>query len=109
MGSIERRIEELEKQFEARHSEATTNSGGGLSSREWERYFHAYENSRRERHGLEPLPDLEYTKEDRENDLDTLENVIPVYRASLGWQSEEGQTKLDAWEEQLRQRIERNR
>jgi hypothetical protein len=102
VGSLERRLEELEEQFRSGEQ-----AGGGTSPREWEQLFHAQENSRREFHGLEPLPDLPYTEEDRENDLDTLAYVIPVYRASLGWQSEEGQTKLDAWEEQLKQRIER--
>lgn len=101
--SLEKRLEQLEEQFKSGEG-----PGGGMSSREWERYFHASENARREIHGLEALPDLEYTKEDRENDLDTLERVIPIYRASLGWQSEEDQTKLDAWERNVKQRIERN-
>jgi hypothetical protein len=100
VGSLERRLEELEEQFRSGEQ-----AGGGMSSREWELFFHAHENARRERHGLEALPPLKYTEEDRSNDLDTLEHVIPVYRASLGWQSEEAQTKLDAWEEQLKERI----
>lgn len=102
MGSLERRLEGLEKQFK-------TGEGGGTSPREWEQYFHAQENARRERHGLEPLLALEYTEEDRANDIDTLENVLPAYRASAGWRSEEAQSKLDTWEEQLKQRIEGNR
>jgi hypothetical protein len=101
--SLEKRLEKLEEQLRSGEG-----PGGGTSPREWEQLFHAQENARRELHGLEPLPDLPYTEEDRENDLDTLQRVIPTYRASAGWQSEEVQTKLDAWEEQLKQRIGRN-
>lgn len=100
--SLEKRLEQLEEQFK---SGGQTNPGGGMSSREWERYFHAHENARRELHGLEPLPPLKYTKEDHNHDIDTLERVIPTYRASLGWQSEDAQARLDAWEANVRERL----
>lgn len=100
--SLERRLEQLEEQFKARQH---TNPSGGTSPREWELFFHAHENARRELRGLEPLPDLPYTEEDRENDLDTLENTIPSYRASVGWQSEDAQARLDAWEANVRERL----
>lgn len=100
--SLEKRLEQLEEQFK---SGEQANPGGGMSSREWECFFHAHENARRALRGLEPLPDLPYIEEDRENDLDTLENTLPVYRASAGWQSERDQARLDSWEEQLKERI----
>ncbi len=100
--SLEKRLEQLEEQFEARQQ---TNPSGGTSPREWELFFHAHENARREIHGLEPLPDLPYIEEDRSNDIDTLENTLPVYRASAGWREEKDQAWLDRWEEQLMARI----
>jgi hypothetical protein len=100
--SLEKRLEELEKQFK---SGEQANSGGGISSREWTVFFHAHENARRVQYGLEALPPLKYTEEDRSNDLDTLEHVIPVYRASAGWREEKDQAWLDRWEEQLKERI----
>jgi len=102
--SLEKRLEQLEEQFK---SGEQANPGGGMSSREWECFFHAHENARRALRGLEPLPPLKYTEEDRSNDLDTLENVLPVYRASAGWREEKDQAMLGAWEEQLKERIYR--
>jgi hypothetical protein len=103
VGSLESRLARLE----ARSKNTHPGAGGPLRSRMWEQFFHAHENARRETAGLEPLPDLPYTKEDYENDLDTLETTIPAYRASLGWQKEESQAVLDEWERDVRERIER--
>lgn len=71
----------------------------------WERYFHAFENGRRELQGLEPLPDLPYTEEDREEDRRFLEETIPEYRAGPGWQSEEARDVLDAWQRMIEERL----
>jgi len=101
-GSIESRLEKLEARF-------TPQKSPRGSARSWEVYFHVVENARREIHGLEALPPLKYTEEDRSNDLDTLENVLPAYRASAGWREEKDQAALDAWEEQLKESTERNR
>jgi hypothetical protein len=99
--SLDARIQKLEAR------EPLGNPGRGPSPREWQRYFFAAENAQRQRHGLEPLPELPYTQEDRENDLDTLENVLPAYRAAAGWEGEKAQETLNAWEQQLKERIHR--
>jgi hypothetical protein len=70
-----------------------------------ERYFHAHENARREIEGREPLPELPYTEEDREDDMRFLEEIIPAYRAGPGWQTEEAQAVLDAWEQHTREKL----
>lgn len=101
MGSIEHRLERLERLAESRHED---NSG---STRDMERFLHALENARREIEGREPLPELPYTEEDRKNDEEFLRETLPVYRASLGWQSEEAQHVLDEWEEHTLQKLEK--
>ncbi|WP_119067718.1 hypothetical protein [Rubrobacter indicoceani] len=80
--------------------------GCGTTPRGWERYFHAFENARREVAGLSLLSDLKYTEEDYNDDLDTLQRTIPYYRQSAGWQSETGQEMLDAWERKKKEAIE---
>jgi len=100
MGAIESRLEKLEARF-------TPQEPPGGSARSWERYFHVVENARRELDGLEPLPDLPYTEEDREDDKSTLEKSIPVYRESPGWQTEEAKAFLDEWERDIRERLNR--
>jgi hypothetical protein len=74
-------------------------------SRAMERWFHSYEQARREIQGLEPLPDLPYTEEDRLDDMDTLAETIPAYRASPGYQHGEGKAFLDEWEQSLRDKL----
>lgn len=106
MGSLEKRLEALE----AKASPGPQADRGAASrARLFEHLFHAHENARREIAGLEPLPDLPYTKEDYEDDLDTLETTIPAYRNSPGWQTEQCRASLDEWERDVRERIERNR
>ena len=77
-------------------------------SRTWERYFHAHENARRDLAGLEPLPKLPYTREDYDDDLNTLNTTIPVYRDSGGWPSGASRAFLDNWEREASKRVERN-
>lgn len=101
--SFRTRLDARVQKLEAR--EPLGKPGGGMSSREWERYFHAHENARREIHGLEPLPELPYTEEDHANDIATVAHIILAYRASAGWRDEEAQAVLDAWEEELEARI----
>lgn len=105
--SIRTRLDARIQKREARETARETlgKPGRGPSPREWERYFHAHENAQRQLHGLEPLPELPYTEEDRQIDQDTLESIIPVYRASAGWRDEQAQAVLDAWEERLTERI----
>ncbi len=103
MGSMRRRLERLERR-------ATPQQGpysGGTSRRVWERYFHAHENARRGLHGLEPLPELPYTQEDREDDERTLEHTIPAYRSSRSGETDQMAAFLDSWEREIRERIER--
>ena len=80
-------------------------SAGQGRSRAMEVYLHAHEQERRERAGLEPLPDLPYTEEDREEDRRLLEETIPAYRAAPGWQTEEARAVLDNWHRQTEERL----
>jgi hypothetical protein len=75
-------------------------------SRAMERFLHLYENARREIQGLEPLPDLPYTEEDREDDRRCLAEVIPAYRTSPGYQHGESKAFLDHWEQTTSERLE---
>ena len=100
----------IHKPLERLEGRAAQEAPGAVSkSRErlWERYFHTYENARREIAGLEPLPELPYTEEDRADDMDTLAETIPAYRASPGYQSGEGKAFLDHWEQSLREKLKR--
>ena len=74
-------------------------------SRAMEQLLHAHEQARREIEGREPLPDLPYTDEDREDDRRCLEETIPAYRASPGYQSGEGKAFLDHWEQSIRDKL----
>ncbi len=101
MGSIERRLERLESRTtwkRGRHA-------ASASQRAWERYFHAHENARRELDGLEPLSELPYTEEDREDDQRTLEQAIPAAREDPAWQTRDAKAFLDEWERDLRDRL----
>jgi hypothetical protein len=97
--SLRDRLEKLEGRAAAHASPAPQRS------RAMERYFHAHENARREIEGREPLPDLPYTDEDREDDRRCLAEVIPAYRTSPGYQSGEGKDFLDQWEQETRERL----
>jgi hypothetical protein len=103
--TLHKRLEKLEGQAaaQARAREAPQRS----RERSWERYFHAHENVRREIEGCEPLPDLPYTEEDREDDRRFLEETIPAYRTLPGWRSGEGREILDHWEQHTRERLEK--
>jgi hypothetical protein len=76
-----------------------------VRSRAMERFLHAQENARREIQGLEPLPDLPYTDEDRENDRELLEETLPAYRERPGWQSEEARAFLDYWQQSIEENL----
>jgi hypothetical protein len=69
-----------------------------------ERYFKELANFRRCQAGLEPLP---YTPEDLEDDRRCLEETIPIYRASPGWQSETAKAFLDQWERHIRENLKK--
>lgn len=98
--SLRDRLEKLEDRA------AKQDSGGPQRSRAMERHLHAYEQARREIEGRDPLPDLPYTDEDREDDQRTLEETIPAYRARRGWQTEEARRILDAWEQHIRTNLQ---
>jgi hypothetical protein len=70
-----------------------------------ERFLHALENARREIEGREPLPELPYTEEDRKDDEEFMRQTLPVYRASLGWQTEGARHVLDIWERDTIERL----
>jgi hypothetical protein len=100
MGSIEHRLGRLERLAESPHEEKR-----GGSTRSMERFLHALENARREIEGREPLPELPYTEEDRQDDEEFLRETLPFYRASLGWQTEEARHVLDIWERDTIERL----
>jgi hypothetical protein len=100
MGSLERRLENLERLAGSRHE------GRSDISRSLEAYFRALENFDREKAGLPALP---YTEEDREDDEEFLLETLPVFRASLGWQTEEAQHALDEWERETIERLQKRR
>lgn len=101
MGSLKSRLARLENRSVSERGPY----GAGISERGWERYLHAHENARRWLRGLEPLPDLPYTQEDREDDQRTLEETIPAYRNGGGWNTEESRVFLDCWERNTRERL----
>jgi hypothetical protein len=70
-----------------------------------DRLCEAVEDARREINGLPPV-ERPYTAADREDDIRFLTEVIPKYRADVGWQGEEAQGLLDSWEEETKARLE---
>jgi hypothetical protein len=89
MGTIERRLDKLERFAVSRHKDKSR------SPHYLDAYFLALENLQRKEAGLPPLP---YTEEDREDDEEFLRETLPAYRANPGWQSEEAQRILNEWE-----------
>jgi hypothetical protein len=87
--SLRKRLDRLE----------TSYRGPYVSNPELEKFIRELENLLREEAGLGRLP---YTEEDRKEDEKILREVIPHYRESLGWQSEEAQQRLDEWERDVR-------
>ena len=102
MGSIEKRLQALEDRADSEVKRRV------FIPRSMERLWHAQKNADRVRAGFPPLPNLEYTREDYEDDLKTLDEYIPKMRAEPGWQTEEGRAFLDQGERVTRERIERN-
>jgi hypothetical protein len=98
VGSIGRRLDTLER-FSARGR-----ADKGRSPRSLEAYFRALENFDRAKAGLPPHP---YTEEDRRDDEEFLRETLPVFRASLGWQTEEAQHALDIWEQDTVERLQK--
>jgi hypothetical protein len=75
--SLHKRLEKLE----GRASFSAREAPDAVRSRAMERWLHAHESARRVIEGREPLPDLPYTDEDRENDRAFLQESIP----DIGW------------------------
>jgi len=98
MGTIERRVDKLERLAVSRHEDKRG------SPRYLEAYFRALENLQREEAGLPPLP---YTEEDRQDDEEFLLETLPSYRVSLGWQGEEAQQALDIWERDTIEKLQK--
>lgn len=101
MGTIERRLDNLERLSASRRADK------GGSPHHLDTYFRALENARREIEGHEPLPELPYTEEDRRDDEEFLRETLPVYRASPGWQTVEAQRALDVWERDTIERLQK--
>jgi CHASE3 domain sensor protein len=97
VGSIERRLDKLERLAVSRHEDK---SG---SPRYLEAYFRALENLERKEAGLPPLP---YTEEDRKDDEGFLRETLPAYRADPGWQTEQAQRILNEWEKHTMHSLE---
>lgn len=98
MGRIERRLDNLERLSASRRAD------NGGSPRYLDSYFRALENLDREKVGLPPLP---YTEEDWRDDEEFLVETLPVFRASLGWQTEEAQHALDIWERDTIEKLQK--
>jgi hypothetical protein len=98
MGSIERRLDNLERLSASRRAEK------GRIPRYLDSYFRALENLDREKAALPPLP---YTEEDRRDDEEFLLETLPFYRANPGWQTQEARRVLDEWERNTRVRLEK--
>jgi len=96
MGTIERRLDNLERLAKSRHE----NKSEGPHY--LEAYFRVLENLERKEAGLPPLP---YTEEDRHDDETFLAHTLPTYRACSGWQSEEAQRILDEWEKHTLEKL----
>lgn len=100
MAGIERRLQALE-------SSTTPREGREVYiPRSLERLWHEQKSARQQQRGAPPLPDLEYTEEDYQDDLRTLNEFIPTMRANPGWQEEEGQAFLSEWERDVKERTE---
>jgi hypothetical protein len=93
--SLNGRLKRLEE-----HASANTDSKSPRY--ELEGYFRALENLEREEAGLPALP---YTEVDRREDEEFLVETLPVFRASLGWQTEEAQGVLDEWEKHTLEKL----
>ena len=85
-----------------RLEERASASKGWRSPRYVDAYFRALDEHERKEVGLPPLP---YTEEDRKDDEAFLRETLPVFRASLGWQTEEAQHALDIWERDTIERL----
>lgn len=97
MGSIERRLDKLERLAKSRHEDESR------SPRYLEAYFRALENLQRKEAGLLPLP---YTEEDRQDDVEFLRETLAAYRVSLEWQTQEAQRILNEWEKHTMHSLE---
>jgi hypothetical protein len=95
----------LHKRLERLEAAADATMGPPQMSRAMERLLHVIENGRREIEGRELLPDLPRTEQDREGDRRFLEETIPAYRESRGWQTEEARAVLDHWQRHTEERL----
>jgi hypothetical protein len=98
MGSLVRRLDNLERLAGRRHEDKSD------ISRSLEAYFRALESLDREKAGLPALP---YTEADQRDDEEFLLETLPSYRASLGWQGEEARHVLDEWERDTIERLQK--
>jgi hypothetical protein len=87
-----------------RLEESASASKGWRSPPYLDAYFRALDEHERKEAGLPPLP---YTEEDRKDDEAFLRETLPVFRASLGWQTEEAQHALDIWERDTIERLQK--
>jgi hypothetical protein len=97
--SLRKRLERLE----GRASGGARQPGG--TPYYLRRYFEEVANIRRAEAGLEPSEANPYTAEDRAADERCLQEVIPAYRASRGWQTEKAQAFCDRWERRIRENL----
>lgn len=105
MGGLDRRIQRLELHFEHAPNSPETDEAARDRRRRVNKYFTLIARWRREQAGL-PVEDLPYTKEDYDDDIDTLERIIPRMREARGWQSGEAREFLDTWEDTTRKKLE---
>jgi hypothetical protein len=99
MASLDRRVASLEAGNDRERGTEAQDTPYYL-----ERYFKELSNLRRSEAGLEPLP---YTPQDLEDDRGCLEDTIPRYRESPGWQTEAAKNFLDQWEQHIRENLKK--
>jgi hypothetical protein len=103
VGRLGDRISRLEAAQGARQGKAGPE---GRRRRIFDQLYRELENARRERHGLDLLPPLEYPPEVERSDIErTLAETIPHYRQSPGYQRGWGKAFLDDWQDKALERL----
>jgi hypothetical protein len=104
--SLHKRLERLEA-IEGGRPDEQERERAGRRRRAMQRFLHEIARARRRNAGLEAGPELPYTEGDRADDEWILREVIPRYRNSPGYQSGQGREFVDAWEQHIRDNLEK--
>lgn len=104
MGSLERRLSRLEDQGARAPLPGSDKEGQERRREQFAALHRGIERHRRAQAGEDTGPAPEVSIQDERRVID---HVIPRYRFSEGWQSQEAREFLDEWERRARERIER--